>query len=149
MRSVVGVLTLCLVAALCSAADKKVGEERERQALAAITLARSPEVKTAVQCHCPAGTRGVWSDQLQKAMKEHRAVVLFAGGVEPRCCSGTLVGTIKTIPAGVDKAKPIVVYAPLDRERIQVVAELPAAATEKELTTAVNKAKELAAVKPK
>lgn len=150
MRGVIGFLILCAVGlgTLCVAADKK-SDERERQALAAITLAGSPDVKTAKQCHCPAGTRGEWAEQLSKAMKDHKAVVLFAGGTEPRCCVGTLVGTIKTIPAGVDKAKPIVVYAPLDKERIQVIAELPASATEKELTAAVNKAKEVTAAKPK
>lgn len=143
-RSCVGSLMILLALASVATAD----EDRDRRARAALALT-APAVQTAAPCTCPAGTRGEWAGQAMKSMKDNRVVVLFSNGVEPRCCKGTLVATRPTLPVGQDKAKPIIVYVPVDGNRLQVVAELPADASNAVITRAVNKAKVLTGELPK
>lgn len=142
-----------------TAAAKKE-DERERRAKAAIAmsapdrmkfapaLAPLPHVKSEA-CTCPAGTRGAVGEQLTKALATGLPVVVFYGGVEPRCGKGTLIGSAADRPASVLAARPIVVYAPTDKTHLLVVAELAATATEEEILGAVKKAKEASWSSPK
>jgi hypothetical protein len=145
MRSVIGGLMLLILPALVLAGD----DDRDRRAKAAFAFTESQTKAVTGKCGCEPGTRGEWGAQLPKALTEGRVIVLFSNGVEPRCCKGTLIGTLKDLPAGQDKGKPIIVYSPVAQGRLLVVAELPADASNAQLTAAVRKANGLLPEKPK
>ena len=142
-------LRIAVLAGLLTAGPAAAADDAERRAKAAFALCPPRGAAATAACECPPGTRGDAQTQFARALKEQRPVILFAFGAEPRCCQGQLVAVTDRPLAGVSKARPIVVYAPVSGAALRVVAELPANCPLDQLKAAVKRAQDALIQPPK
>jgi hypothetical protein len=135
-------LVLPGVARTDDAPKPKSQSDRERTAKAALAIAAASDPE---KCECAKTKILPWADASAKGLKDKKPVVVFTGGIEPRCCGDAIPAKLDKFPAGVFTAGTgIVVYAP-DGGTWKVIAELPGDATRKQIEDGVKKA---AAYKP-
>ena len=148
-----GSLARALIVALALDGAARVvsaGDDAARRARAALALARPPapavkadtarEARAAAAladaCTCSAARAMPYAEAAAKSLAGGRVLVGFFGGTPVRCCFEAIPGTLPSIPAGYDPAKPIVVFAPTARGLL-VVAELAADAPASTVKAAV------------